>query len=93
MVFELFLSDDVSWLYADKAAFLCMGDFSGINYLRRACVGTIYPSVEAKCTLGASNSKIQKFSFGEGEICSLRLIFAVCRIHGMPLTLASSHVP
>ena len=54
MVFELFLSGDVSWLYADKAAFLWMGDFSGINYLRRACVGTIYPSVEAKCTLGAT---------------------------------------
>ena len=35
----------------------------------------------------------QKFSFREWESCFLWPTFAVCRICGVPLTLASSHAP
>ena len=55
----------------------------------------IYPSVEAKCTLGASSLRHQKFTifgFREWETFSLWPTFEVCRIHRVPLFSALTKI-
>ena len=57
-----FLSDDVVVIaYSWQAAFFCINDVALMSH-------TIYPSVEAKCSLGASKEATLKFNiFGLGE--------------------------
>ena len=74
---------------------ICSMDWSLLFAGRLMCMSHLhirsYTCAEAKCTLRARRN-MPKIWFQEWEICLLQPTFAVCRIHRVPLTSASSNV-